>query len=53
MNTNKIAVITGAGSGIGLALSRQILLKQKLSLSLRERHISGYNATFEIEGYWL
>ena len=41
------------GSGIGLALSRQILLKQKLSLSLRERPISGYNVTFEIEGNWL
>ena len=41
------------GSGIGLALSRQILLKQKLSLSLRERPIGGYNVTFEIEGNWL
>ena len=41
------------GSGIGLSLSRQILLKQTLSLSLRERTISGYNVTFEIEGNWL
>ena len=41
------------GSGIGLSLSRQILLRQKLSLSLRERPISGYNVTFEIESNWL
>lgn len=37
------------GSGIGLSLSRQILMMQKLTLSLRERPISGYNVTFEIE----
>ena len=37
------------GSGIGLALSRQILMMQQFSLSLRERPISGYNVTFEIE----
>lgn len=37
------------GSGIGLSLSRQILMMQKLALSLREHPISGYNVTFEIE----
>ena len=37
------------GSGIGLSLSRQILMMQKLSLTLRERPVSGYNVTFEIE----
>ena len=37
------------GSGIGLSLSRQILMMQKFTLSLRERPISGYNVTFEIE----
>lgn len=37
------------GSGIGLSLSRQILIMQKLSLSLRERPANGYNVTFEIE----
>ena len=37
------------GSGIGLSLSRQILMMQKLNLSLRERPITGYNVTFEIE----
>lgn len=38
-----------SGSGIGLSLSRQILMMQKLTLSLKERPISGYNVTFEIE----
>lgn len=38
-----------SGSGIGLSLSRQILMIQKLALSLRERPLSGYNVTFEIE----
>ncbi|NLV53263.1 MAG: HAMP domain-containing histidine kinase [Bacteroidales bacterium] len=37
------------GSGIGLSLSRQILMMQQLTLSLRENPISGYNVTFEIE----
>lgn len=37
------------GSGIGLSISRQILMMQKLNLSLRERPITGYNVTFEIE----
>ncbi len=37
------------GSGIGLSLSRQILIMQKFTLSLRERPIMGYNVTFEIE----
>ena len=38
-----------SGSGIGLSLSRQILMIQKLALSLRERPLGGYNVTFEIE----
>lgn len=38
-----------SGSGIGLSLSRQILMIQKLALSLRGRPLSGYNVTFEIE----
>lgn len=39
------------GSGIGLSLSRQLLMMQKLALSLREHPISGYNVTFEIESF--
>lgn len=38
-----------SGSGIGLSLSRQILMIQKLALSLRGRPLSGYNVTFGIE----
>ena len=38
-----------SGSGIGLSLSRQILMMQKLTLSLRQHPITGYNVTFEIE----
>lgn len=41
------------GSGIGLSLSRQILMMQNLSLSLKERPISGYIVTFEIYLYLL
>ena len=37
------------GSGIGLSLSRRILMMQGFSLSLREHPITGYNVTFEIE----
>ena len=37
------------GSGIGLSLSRQILLVQGLILSLAPNPISGYNVTFIIE----
>lgn len=37
------------GSGIGLSLSRQILMMQKFTLSLKERPIRGYNVTFEME----
>lgn len=37
------------GSGIGLSLSRQILLMQHFSLSLMERPVTGYNVTFVIE----
>lgn len=40
-----------SGSGIGLSLSRQILLMQYLTLSLREHPLRGYNATFII-GNW-
>ncbi|MDE5840370.1 MAG: HAMP domain-containing histidine kinase [Muribaculaceae bacterium] len=38
-----------SGSGIGLSLSRQMLLKQGLILSLAEHPISGYNVTFILE----
>ncbi len=38
-----------SGSGIGLSLSRQILLKQGLLLSLAERPQRGYNVTFILE----
>ena len=41
------------GSGIGLSLSRQILMMQKLTLSLRERPVSGNNETLEIENDYL
>ena len=37
------------GSGIGLSLSRQILMMQGMVLSLREHPLYGYNVTFEIE----
>lgn len=37
------------GSGIGLSLSRQILMMQKLVLSLSEHPLRGYNVTFVIE----
>lgn len=37
------------GSGIGLSLSRQILMMQNLSLSLREHPLRGYNVTFIME----
>ena len=37
------------GSGIGLSLSRQILIKQGLMLSLEEKAQEGYNVTFAIE----
>ena len=40
-----------SGSGIGLSLSRQTLLMQHLTLSLREHPLRGYNATFII-GNW-
>ncbi len=38
-----------SGSGIGLSLSRQILMMQHFSLTLRRYPISGHNVTFEIE----
>ena len=37
------------GSGIGLSLSRQILMKQGMTLSLAESPLRGYNVTFVIE----
>ena len=37
------------GSGIGLSLSRQILIKQGFMLSLEEKTQEGYNVTFTIE----
>lgn len=37
------------GSGIGLSLSRQILMMQNLTLFLRERPLMGYNVTFIVE----
>lgn len=37
------------GSGIGLSLSRQILLKQGMILSLAPHPIRGYNTTFILE----
>lgn len=37
------------GTGIGLSLSRQILMKQGMTLSLAESPMRGYNVTFVIE----
>lgn len=37
------------GTGIGLSLSRQILMKQGMTISLAENHLRGYNVTFVIE----
>ncbi|MBO4641379.1 MAG: HAMP domain-containing histidine kinase [Bacteroidaceae bacterium] len=37
------------GSGIGLSLSRQILMMQGMTLSLAESPLRGYNVTFVIE----
>lgn len=38
-----------SGSGIGLSLSRQILMMQGMNLSLAESPLRGYNVTFRIE----
>lgn len=38
-----------SGSGIGLSLSRQILMRQGMLLSLREHPLRGYNVTFRID----
>lgn len=38
-----------SGSGIGLSLSRQILMMQKMLLTLAEHPLRGYNVTFIIE----
>ncbi len=40
-----------SGSGIGLSLSRQILMKQGMTLSLREHPLRGYNVTFRIDRF--
>lgn len=37
-----------SGTGIGLSLSRQILMMQNMTLALREHPLRGYNATFII-----
>ena len=37
------------GTGIGLSLSRQILMKQGMTISLAENPLRGYNVTFVIE----
>lgn len=37
------------GSGIGLSLSRQILMMQGMTISLAEHPLRGYNVTFLIE----
>lgn len=38
------------GSGIGLSLSRQILMRQGMTITLREHPLRGYNVTFRIDG---
>ena len=40
-----------SGSGIGLSLSRQRLMRQGILLSLREHPLRGYNVTFKIDGF--
>lgn len=40
-----------SGSGIGLSLSRQILMRQGMLLSLRKHPLRGYNVTFRIDGF--
>ena len=37
------------GTGIGLSLSRQILMRQSMTISLAENPLRGYNVTFVIE----
>ena len=37
------------GTGIGLSLSRQILMKQGMTINLAENPLRGYNVTFVIE----
>ena len=37
------------GTGIGLSLSRQILIRQGMTISLAENPLRGYNVTFVIE----
>lgn len=38
-----------SGSGIGLSISRQMLMMQALNLSLAEHNVAGYHVTFRIK----
>lgn len=38
------------GTGIGLTLSRQMMIKQKMDLQLAERSMPGYHTTFVLSG---
>lgn len=38
-----------SGSGIGLSISRQMLMMQGLNLSLAEHSVAGYHVTFRLE----
>ena len=38
-----------SGSGIGLSISRQMLMMQSLNLSLAEHSVAGYHVTFRLE----
>ncbi len=40
-----------SGTGIGLSLSRQMLMMQNITLSLADSAVSGYHVTFLIEPY--
>ena len=37
------------GSGIGLSISRQMLMMQSINLSLAEHNVAGYHVTFQME----
>ena len=38
-----------SGSGIGLSISRQMLMMQSINLSLAEHNVAGYHVTFRME----
>ncbi|MBF4212061.1 histidine kinase, partial [Pseudomonas donghuensis] len=38
-----------SGSGIGLSISRQMLMMQSITLSLAEHNVAGYHVTFRME----